>query len=148
MGFFDLLFRRSTDPGEAIRRFEEEIRIQRDQLFGMTLFSQGIEMMYAGQPEILEINRQSIQNIKARVESFISEADRLLQEGKTKPEKVREIKRFRFPPISGNPMLDQMTQRAQILVQTYERMFPGRPRSEPLSQDELQSLMMEAADQL
>jgi|GEM_PF-4905317 len=45
-------------------------------------------------------------------------------------------------------MLDQMTQRAQILFRTYDQMFPDRPRSDPLNREEIEALMTTAADQL
>jgi len=132
----------------VIRRFEEQIRIQRDQLFGISLFSQGLEVIYSGQSEVLEMNRQSSQNITERAESAISAAESLLRQAKADLSSPRQLMCFRFPPISGNPMLDQMTQRAQILVRTYEQMFPDRPRSEPLSREEIRELMAAAADQL
>lgn len=148
MGFLDSLFRRTADPREIMHRFEEDLQIQRDQLFGITLFLRGIELMYAGQSEIVEMNRQSFQNISERAESSISAAESLLQLVKADPGKVKKLRQFQFPPTGGHPMLDQMTQRGQILVETYERLFPGRSRSEPLSREELESLMTEAADQL
>jgi hypothetical protein len=148
MGFLDSIFRRTADPRQTIRRFEEDLQIQRNQLFGITLFSQGVELMYGGQREMLEISRQSFQDIKERAESSISAAESLLQLVKVDPGKVKKLRRFQFPPITGHPMLDQMTRRAQILVETYERLFPGRSRSEPLSREELESLMTDAADQL
>lgn len=148
MGFLRSLFGQSPDPRKTIRRFEEEIGIQRDQLFGITLFSQGVEVLHASQPEILEMNRQSFQGITNRAESAISQAESLLQQVKADSTSVEQLRRFRFPPISGNPMLDQMTQRAQILVKTYKQMFPGRPRSKPLNRAEIEALMTAAADQL
>ncbi len=148
MVFLGSLFGSKSDPAEEIRRFDEMIRLHQDQLFGITLYFQGIELMYSGQPEICEMNRQSFQNIKDRAENAIAAAKSLLQQARENPPKVKELMRFTFPPIRGNPMLDQMTHRAQILVQTYERMFPGRARSQPLSQDELKSLMMEASNQI
>lgn len=148
MRFLNSLFGRSADPSETIRRFEEEMRIQRDQLFGITLFAQGLEVIYPGQPEVLEINRHSFQDVAERAKSAISAAESLLQQPKADPASVKQLRRFKFPPISGHSMLDPMTQRAQILVRTYKQMFPDRPRSEPLNRAELEVLMSAAADQL
>jgi hypothetical protein len=144
----DKIIKNFAEPRDTIIRFEEDLHIQRDQLFGITLFLQCVELMYAGQPETLEMNRQSFQNIKERAESSISAAESLLQLVKADPGKVKELRRFQFPPIGGHPMLDQMTQRAQILVETYERLFPGRSRSDPLTREELESLMIDVADRL
>lgn len=148
MGFLASLFGQSADAGEIIQRFEREIQVQRDQLFGITLFSQGLELMYADQPEILDMNRQSFRGISDRADSAISAAESLLQKAKVDSSALREIRRFRFPPISGHPMLDEMTQRAQILVRTYDQMFPDRPRSQPLDREDMEALMAAAADQL
>jgi hypothetical protein len=148
MGFLDSLIKRIAGEGKIIRRFEKDLQMQRDQLFGITLFSEGVELMYAAQPEILEMNRQSFQNVKEKTESSISAAQSLLELVKADKGKIKELRRFRFLPISGYPMLDQMTRRTKILVDTYERLFPGRSRSKPLTREELESLMRTAADQL
>jgi hypothetical protein len=148
MGFLGSLFKRIASERKIIHRFEKDLQMQRDQLFGITLFSEGVELMYADQPEILEMNRQSFQNVKERTESSISAAQSLLELVKADRGKIKELRRFRFLPIGGQPMLDQMARRSEILVDTYERLFPGRPRSKPLTREELKSLMTEAADQL
>lgn len=148
MGFLNSLFGRKSDPEEEIRRFEEMIKLHIEQIFGSTLYFQGIDLMYSGQPELVEMNLQHFKDIKNRAEDAIAAANSLLQEVKRNSSKVKELKRFTFPPISGHPILDQMTQRAQIVVQTYEQMFPGRSRSQPLSQGELTKLMIEAVEQL
>lgn len=148
MGFLGSMFGSTSDPTEAIRQFKETIRLRKEQLFGIALYLQGIELIYSETPEILEINRQSFQNIKDRAENAITAAESLLQRVKEDPTKVKEINRFTFPPISGHPMLDQMTRRAQILVRAYDRLFPGRPRSKPLSRDEQKLLMRQASEQL
>ena len=148
MGFLDSLFKRIAGEGKIIRRFEKDLQMQRDQLFGISLFSEGVELMYADQPEILEMNRQSFQSVKEKTESSISAAQSLLELVKADRGKIKELRRFRFLPIGGQPTLDQMTRRTKILVDTYERLFPGRSRSKPLTREELESLMTAAADQL
>ena len=148
MGLLRSFFGRAANPAETISRFEQEISAQRDQIFGITLFSQGIETIHSGQPEILEVNRESFRNITKRSEAAISAADGLLREAKSDPANAKRLTRFRFPPSSGHPMLDQMTRRAEILVANYERMFPSRSRAKPLSGEEIKSLMEAAADQL
>jgi len=60
--------------------------------------------------------------------------------------RITELKQFEFPSISGHFLIDRILEQAQILVGTYERMFPGIPRSNPLSHEELVSLMSEALD--
>lgn len=45
-------------------------------------------------------------------------------------------------------MLNQMAKSAKLLVDTYERIFPGRPRSKPLTNEEKSHLMKEIAEQI
>jgi hypothetical protein len=45
-------------------------------------------------------------------------------------------------------MLDEMTKRAQILVDVYNELFPNRPRKAPLSYEEHSLLMMEASNRI
>ena len=148
MGFLDFLFGGAKDPHAAIQRFEQEIQAQRDHLFGILLFAQGVELLYSDQPDVVQMNRASFQEIMDRGRIAISAAEVLLQEAKANPEKAKEIKRFTFPPTSGHPMIDEMTTRARILVRTYDRLFPGRPRSKELSRTEHEALMEAAANQL
>lgn len=147
-GFFGGLFGSAGDPAHEISRFAETIRLHEDQLFGITLFMEGIRVLYAGQPTIIEMNQRSLNSVRERAQSAITGAKALLEDAKRDPTKVRDLRTYPFPPISGHPALDVMTQRARILVQTYERLFPQRPRETPLLQDELARLMTEASGQL
>jgi len=131
----------------TVQTFEKRLEAQREQLFGIALFLQGIEIVYSDQPEILEVNRQSFKNIKNRSETTLLQADALLKKVKANKAQTEELIRFEFPPHDGDPMLDQMTQRALTLATVYNQMFPGRPRTKKLSDAELEILMEMAADQ-
>lgn|GEM_PF-3818285 len=85
---FNSFFGKGSDTTEMIRRFEKNIGIQRDQLFGSTLSFQGMEVLYSDQTEVLEMNRQSFQNITDRAESAIAAAESLLAQAKVNPPKV------------------------------------------------------------
>jgi len=134
-----------VDTEEALRLFKENINKHEDQLFGIILYYEGICTMYSGQKEIIEANRKAFQNIIKRGEKAIREAKQLVQEVQSEPNKVKKLQMFRFPPISGHPMLDQVSERVRILVETYDRLFPGRPRGKPLTDNEHTLLMKEAA---
>ena len=125
MGFFNSLFGRKSDSKENVSQFEERIQIQKEQLFGISLYFRGIELMYSEQPEIIKMNRQSFENIRERIEDSISAAESLLMEVKRDPPKARKLKKFKFPPTAGHPMLDQMAERVEIILRTYEHLFLG-----------------------
>jgi len=148
MGFLNSLFGRKSDPKEYITQFEESIQLQKDHLFGLSLYFHGVELMYSDQPEIIEMNRKSFDNIGERTEESIRKAESLLIEVKKNPSKSNKLNRFQFPPTIGHPMLEQMTKRVEIILRTYERIFPGRSKSGSLNQEQLMRLMMEASEQL
>jgi len=144
----EILNGRKRDSRVDVSRFEERIQMQKEQLFGISLYFRGIDLMYSEQPETIQMNRQSFENIRERTEASIAAAESLLLEVKRDPSKAKKLKRFKFPPTTGHPMLDQMTERVEIILRTYEDLFLGRSKSQPLNQEELMQLMMEASEQL
>jgi hypothetical protein len=148
MRFLDSLFGRKSDPKVDVSWFEERIQRQKEQLFGISLYFRGIELIYSEQKEIIQMNRQSFENIRERTEESIAAAESLLLEVKRDPSKAKKLKSFKFPPSTGHPMLDQMTERVDIILRTYEHLFPGRSKSQLLNQEELMQLMMKASEQL
>jgi len=142
------IFSREKNFDKKVKKFEETINTHEDQLFGLKLYFDGIELMYKDNPEILDANIKSFQNIKKRSENAINEAKQLLAEIRKNPEQIKMLKKFRFPAISGHPMLNQMTKRAQILVEAYYKLFPKRPRTIPLSKQEQYQLMIIASKSL
>ena len=87
-------------------------------------------------------------NIKARLSETVKSAENVLIEVKKDNSKLKLIKKLNFPPLKGHPMLDQVYQRAYLLVKTYDEMYPGRQRSEPLNQEEILSLMNKVSDEM
>ena len=142
------ILRRENKFDKMVKKFEETINIHEDQLFGLKLYLDGIKLMYKNNPEILNANIKSFQNIRERSENAIKEAKQLLAEIRKNPEQRRMLKKFRFPAISGHPMLNQMTKRAQILVEIYNKLFPKRPRTIPLSKQEQYQLMIKASKRI
>ena len=140
--------REKGDREDIIGSFETEIQEQEDQLFGIALYFEGILILWSHDKNIIEMNRKAYENIMKRGNAFIKEAKQLLYEAQKDPGKVELIRQFQFPPIYGHPMVDEMTKRAKILVETYNELFPGRPRANPLTQAELMLLMEAAANKL
>jgi hypothetical protein len=142
------ILRRENKFDKMVKNFEKTINIHEDQLFGLKLYLDGIKLMYKNNPDILNANIKSFQNIKKRNENAINEAKQLLAEIHKNPGQIKMLKKFRFPAISGHPMLKQMTKRAQILVEAYNKLFPKRPRTIPLSKQEQYQLMIIASKSL
>lgn len=119
-----------------IKKFEEKIKEQEDQLFGIKLFFDGLKDTWRRNKPIIAMNKFHFTNIMNRGKLYIQEAKKLLNEVKQNPEKTYQLKAFIFPPIKGSPMLDEITKRAKILVETYNKLFPERPRDKELTEEE------------
>jgi len=122
--------------------------MQKEHFFGISLYFRGIEVMFSDQPDLMPMNQQSFDNIKKRTEDSIAAAESLLLEVKSDHSKVKNLKKFKFPPTSGHPVLDQMTERVEIILEMYDILFPVRSKSQMLNQEELMQLMMEASELL
>ena len=75
-----------------------------------------------------------------RGNTAISQAKELLEKVKSGKVQPHELELFQFPPIHG-PGLDKVTQRATLLLKTYEKLFPNRSRNIPLTAEEHTDLM-------
>jgi len=132
----------SQDESLIVQGFEAIIREHEEQLFGVYLFNKGIEYLYKHNKEIIETSKFHYNNIMERGEKAITEAKELIEKVKSGKEDIKLLKEFRFPPIHGLG-LDEMRERASLLVQVYEKIFPGRPREKPLTKEENEELMEE-----
>jgi len=128
----------------TIEDFEEAIKKHEDQLFGIRLFYEGIKELKIYDEDMLdEIGFDyHYNNIMERGQKAISEAKELLKRVKSGKEDIKALQKFEFPPIHG-PGLDEMTQRASLLVKAYEKLFPNRPREIPLTPEEHEKLREE-----
>ena len=126
-----------------IASFKQRIREQEEQLFGITLFFQTLTYTWAGDKEVVEINKHHYENIIKRGKEAITKAKQLLNEVQKNPNKLGLLRRFKFPPIRGHPMLDQLTKRTEFLVKKYNELFPERPKAKPLTIEEY-ALLSEA----
>ena len=106
------------------------------------LVGRRIKKLYDHDKTIMELNTRSFENIMKREKTAISKAKALLEKIKLEKEELHELESFQFPPIHG-PGLNEITQRATLLVKTYEKLFPNRPRNIPLTLEEYANLMQE-----
>jgi len=114
-----------------------------DRLFGIRLFNEGIMYLYRGDKRVLTTTEYHYRRIVKRGERAVSEARALLEKVESGTEGIDILGKFEFPPIHGLG-LDEMTERAALLVDSYQRLFPNRPRGKPLTPEENQELMDEA----
>ena len=142
-----------TTPGSRQRsatkaeRLSRMIELYENLLFGLTLFSDCMAAYYHDQPNIFTLNENTFQDIKRRINTAIAHAREVLQKAGADGATKAEPAHFEYPSFTDHPLIDRIMEQAQILVGTFERMFPGRSRSDRLSHGELVSLMVEAMEQ-
>lgn len=120
-----------------ITSFKQKIWEQEEQLFGITLFFQSLSQVWAGNEQIIKMNKSHYENIMKRGKEYITKAKQLLDGVIENPDKISLLEQFEFPPIRGDLMSDGLTERAKILVETYNELFPGRLKEDPLTEDEI-----------
>lgn len=130
---------------KQVSDFEATIQEHENQLFGIALFNEGIKCLYKNNQAILETTAFHFMQTMERGEKAISEAKKLVEEVKKGSENIDVLRTFEFPPIHG-PGLDEMTQRATLLVKAFERLFPEKPRILPLTEEEHLQLMCEVVE--
>jgi hypothetical protein len=116
----------------------QEVESLRDRLFGVALFFSGLEILFEGQPQMLDTYRRQCRNLIQRGYAALDQADHSAGSG---PAAV--------PDLAGGgveaPEIRQLLGRADVLVAAYAAVFPGRNRSEALSREETLALMEAAA---
>jgi len=128
-----------SSGGDAITNFQVAIAWYRDYLFGLRLFYEGCTALLGDSRQI----RDPYYRTKSRVEKALEEAKKLLEKVRTRQEEAKALKSFVFPPVGGHPDLENMTFRINLLVSTYNRLFPGRDRNTPLPPRDHMKLMTE-----
>jgi hypothetical protein len=138
----------NAGPDELIQRFEKEIERQQDLLYGVALFFEGISLLYAGQEDIIETYHKQFRNIIQTGRNVSQQAAALLEEVKQDQSKAPLLAQFNLTFCEGYPDPDGMTKRCGVMVETYRRLFPDRPRSQPFTDEETFRLMEEAGEEL
>lgn len=123
-----------------LKSFEKTIKEHENQLFGLLLYKRGVKLLCSHDPNIIKMTDSSFENIVNRTQETIINAKLLLEEAKKNPKKMKELDNFHFPPIKGHPFLDEMAKRVKIVLESYEELFPNRPREQNLSDEEVLKL--------
>jgi len=134
-----------------IQEFESKIKEYEDVLFGINLYYQGILLTWKSIPligkGIVKSNRMNYKSIEERMTTAINKAKRLLEAVGQSPNKLLLLQQFSFPPITG-PGLSAKTKLVKALAEAYKEIFPGRPRSKPLTKEESQYLKIVASQKI
>jgi len=143
----------STSSGEPttngiLETFEADIVKQEDLLYGVALFFEGISMLLAGQDAVIETYRNQYWNIIQEGNASAERAHQLLEEARRDPSKIALVERFTFSSGTGHARQEELIERAHVMVETYESLYPNRPRDQALSEEETLRLMEAASVKL
>ncbi|MDA0989895.1 MAG: hypothetical protein O3A51_03990 [Verrucomicrobia bacterium] len=135
-------------PDPAIAAFMATIDRQEDILYGIALFYEGIILLFAGQPAIVETYRKEFRNIIQSASHTIEQAHALAERAATEADARAALSAFTFNPGAAHPYPKALVERATAMIDAYEALFPNRPRDQELSADETVRLVDAAAQQL
>ena len=135
----------TESPEKLMSDFAQEIKRNEDLLYGVALFFEVIAHLYSSQKAELETYRKQFRNIIQLGNDALERAVAMLERAKENPEKVQLFAHFSFVPCLGHPRPAELAERARILVDTYNEIFPGRPRGQPFGTAEIMRLMEAAA---
>ena len=139
---------KTLSASKLAEAFEKETARQEDILYGVALFFEGISLLFAGQEAIAETHRRQFRNIIRAGKQVCQWARTLLESARKEPGKLRLLREFEFLPYQDHPDPDALIERAQILVETYEELYPGRDRHERLTEEQILRLMEKAGSKL
>ena len=136
------------DKRGIIISFKQKIHEQEEQLFGITLFFQSLSVVWVNSEQIVKMNKNHYESIMKRGKKFIAKAKQLLNEATEDPNKIGLLQQFEFPPSRGIPIVDKFAEKVKILVETYNELFPGRSKEDPLTEEEILHITEVAANKL
>ena len=128
-----------------VNGFEAELARQDDILFGIALFYEGVVLLLARQPAVVETHRKQFRNIIQNGRRVLDWGRTLLGDVRKEKGKAALLRNFTFMPGHGHPEPEKLVERAEVLVATYNEMYPGRVRNEALSADETLALFEAAS---
>lgn len=133
---------------QLIADFSRDIKRNEDLLYGVALFFEAISHLYSNQEAELETYRKQFRNVIQLGNDALERAVAMLERAKQNPDKAQLFAHFTFVPCLGHPKPEELAVRARILVETYEEIFPGRPRGQAFKTSEIIRLMEAASARL
>ncbi|MBA4387383.1 MAG: hypothetical protein C0404_05340 [Verrucomicrobia bacterium] len=137
---------KSISTDDAIASFQQKIAAHEDIVYGVALFFECLNLVHEMQGAIVETHRKQFRNIIQKGSEATQRAAKLLDEVRQDPKKVQLLRQFVFASCQDHPQPAEMVRRAEILVATYQRIFPDRPRSQDFSRAEIVRLLEEASE--
>jgi hypothetical protein len=130
---------------ERMRALRREIEELENVIYGVALFFEGLSSLHAGQPAVIETYQKQFRNVIQMDSDTLKQAKELLETVERDPSQAPLLKQFSIVPCKGHSNPKEMLQRARVLVDVYNRLYPGRPRSQEFTEEETFRLMEEAA---
>ncbi|MDA1045271.1 MAG: hypothetical protein O3C57_08625 [Verrucomicrobia bacterium] len=131
-----------------VKGFEAELARQEDILFGIALFYEGIVLLLARQTAVVETHRKQFRNIIQNGRRVLDWGKTLLIDVRKEKGKAALLRSFTFMPGHGHPEPERLVARAEMLVATYNTMFPGRGKEQALSEAETLALFEAASEKM
>lgn len=135
-------------PAEIEQRMgvlRTDIKRLDDTIYGVALFFEGLSLLHAGQPAIIETYQKQFRNVIQADSDTLRQATALVEAVEKDPAQALQLRQFTVVLCKGHSNPKEMERRAHVLVEAYGRLFPGRPRSREFTEEETFSLMEEAA---
>lgn len=129
---------------ERTQRLQRDIQHLEDTIYGVALFFEGLSLLHAGQTAVIETYQKQFRNVIETDRDTLKQARELLQAVEQDPTQAARLRQFSIVPCKGHSNPAEMERRAQVLVDTYNRVFPERPRSREFAEEEAFRLTEEA----
>lgn len=139
---------KGQDPQAIVDMFEKELLNHDELLFGVSLFFEGISLIYAGREDLIQTYRKQFRNILQQGQRTSESARELLKQISQDASAVALIPEFQFPLFEGHPQPEKMAARCEILADAYRKTFPGRPQTQPLKDDDVFAIVQAAVARL
>jgi hypothetical protein len=140
--------RREKTHEPELDRLRQRILEHEEQLFGMNLLFRGMPLIWKNNRQRLGMNKDDYGALLQRGKKTLVKTRQLLDELQENPTDCELLRQLELPRIPEDPISEEMRRRARILVKTYYRLFPGRPKEDPLTDEEVARLTEAALDKL
>ena len=117
----------------TIDEFEQQIKDFEDRIFGLRLYQE------TSPGWVKKAQEASYNNIVRRETKALEDAKTILEKAKNGIDVKSEINTFEFPII-----IEEMRFRVDVMLKSYNNLFPDRPRDKKLSETEILALQDEA----
>jgi hypothetical protein len=127
---------------EIFEAFERQLVRARNRVYGIALFFEAIELLYAGQDDIIETYRERCRRVIRSGTAMLDLAEQLQRDASEGGVESSELGEFDFH--FGEEQQD-LLERAEALASAYDRLLPGRDRGRVFSTEERLRLLETAS---